>query len=101
LLLLLLLLLLFMHPFRLEEIACQFSFTYYELLGQATPDALDKLAYLYLDHSVSLICWHSDCDDLHCGCCWDVYNCACMWTTHVFYSASVMVFTSAAGPGHT
>jgi hypothetical protein len=38
---------------RLEEIACQFSFTYYELLGQATPDALDKLAYLYLDHSVS------------------------------------------------
>lgn len=37
---------------RLEEIACQFSFTYYELLGQATQDALDKLAYLYLDHSV-------------------------------------------------
>jgi hypothetical protein len=37
---------------RLEEISCQFSFTYYELLGQASPGAMDKLAHLYLEHSV-------------------------------------------------
>lgn len=30
----------------------QFSFTYYEMLSQGASASLEKLAYLYLDHSV-------------------------------------------------